>query len=265
VPVPGGVPRFDAEGPSSSRVHNYLLDGLNYGQADEQAARQLEEICPAVRQMAAVGRMFVSRAVAYAAGQGVSQFIDLGCGLPPGPQVHEMAAAELRGTATAYVDLDEQALSELDVVIGDKGRDRVALVEADLRDPGAVLSDPGLLTVIDPGRPVCVLACLVLQFMPARQARKVIAGYVRRVAAGSFVAVSVPRFAGPREEAGLRAAYAPAVPREFTGAETAGLLGGLEIVPPGIGPAVWLQPGWQEMPQAAPDGAHVVAGIGRKP
>jgi len=265
VPVPGGVPRFDAEAASSSRIHNYLLDGRNYGQADEAAARQLEAICPTVRQIAAVDRMFISRAVGYAAGQGVAQFVDLGCGLPPGPQVHEMARSMLPGAATAYVDLDKLTLGEFDAVIGDADRDRVALVEADLRRPGAVLSDPGLLKVIDPARPVCVLACLVLHFQSARQARRIVAGYARRAAPGSFVAVSVPRFASAQELAGVQEAYAPAVPREFTQAEMAGLLAGLEIVPPGVGPAVWLQPGWREMPQAAPGGAHVVAGIGRKP
>jgi hypothetical protein len=265
VPVPGGVPRFDAEGPSSGRIQNFLLGGRNYGSADEQAARQLEAICPAVPQIVAVDRMFISRAVGYAAGQGVSQFIDLGCGLPPGPQVHEMAQSMLPGAATAYVDLDGLALGELDVVIGGADRGRVALVEADLRRPGAVLSDPGLLKVIDPGRPVCVLACLVLHFQPARQARRIVAGYARRAAPGSFVAVAVPRFASPQELAGVQEAYAPAVPREFTPAEVAGLLAGLEVVPPGVGPAAWLQPGWQDVPRTPPDGAHVIAGIGRKP
>jgi O-methyltransferase involved in polyketide biosynthesis len=259
VAVPGGIPRWNPEGPSSGRVGNYLLGGRNHGEADEAAAKQLEGICPEMRQIAAVNRLFITRAAVYAAEQGIAQFVDLGCGLPPGPQVHQMGPP---GARCAYVDLDEMLLGELDVILG--VADRVALVAEDLRDPDAVLADPGLLKVIDPGEPVCVLACLVLQFLPARAAARVIAGYAGRVAAGSLIAVSVPRFAGAGELAALREAYAPTALHEFSRAETGRLLGGLEIVPPGIVPAAGLRPGWQDAAQAPPDGAHVVAGIGRK-
>lgn len=259
--VPGGIPRWNPDGPSAGRIGNYLLGGRNYGEADEAAARQLAVICPEVRQVTAVSRLFITRAVVYAAEQGISQFIDLGCGLPPGLQVHQMG---LPGSRCAYVDLDEMLLGDLDVILGDAGRDRVGLVARDLRDPGGVLDDPGLLKVIDPGEPVCVLAALVLQFLPARAAARVIAGYAERVAAGSLIAVSVPRF-GAGQLAVLREAYAPAGLYEFTPGETGRLLGGLEVVPPGIAPAAGLRPGWQDAAQAPPDGAHVVAGIGRKP
>jgi len=67
VAVPGGVPRDDPEDPSSGRVHNFLLDGRNHGEADERAARQLGAICPEARQIAAVNRLFITRTGVYAA------------------------------------------------------------------------------------------------------------------------------------------------------------------------------------------------------
>lgn len=263
VRVPGGPPRgFDPAAPSAARMHNYLAGGANHGEADETAAAVLEGICPEARPAAASNRLFAGRAAAYAASTGVTQVIDLGCGVPPAPYPHQAAA----GAAAAYVDLDRLALDDLDVLLGDGGdRDRVALVCADLAGPGAVLSDPGLLEVIDPGRPVLVLLLLVLHFMPPGQARRVVAGYADRVAAGSLVAVSVPRFGDPGVLAALREAYAPARVYEFTPAEITGLFAGLEVVAPGIAPAAWLRPGWKDARLAPPDGAHIIAGIGRKP
>jgi S-adenosyl methyltransferase len=55
--------------------------------------------------------------------------------------------------------------------------DGVTAVAADLRDPGAVLADPVLRTVIDPDRPVCFILGAVLHFMDAAAARAVTAGY----------------------------------------------------------------------------------------
>jgi hypothetical protein len=67
--------------------------------------------------------------------------------------------------------------------------DGVKAVDADLTNPAAVLADPELLAVIDPGRPVCVLLALVLHFMDADAARAVVAGYAQQLAPGSLIAV----------------------------------------------------------------------------
>jgi hypothetical protein len=265
MPVPGGVPRHGPESASSARVHNYLAGGGNWGEADEAAARELLGICPQARRIARVNRLFASRAAGYAASVGVTQVIDLGSGVPLTPReaAHEAARSVRPGIRAAYVDLDRLVLGELDAIFG--GDPDVALVGRDLRDPEAVLSDPGLCKVIDAGRPVLVLAALVLHFQPAREAAGIIGGYVSRVAAGSLVAVSVPRLGDPAVLEAIRAAYAPERPHDFTPAEVGGLFGGLDMVPPGIRPAAGLQPGWKDARRVPPGGAYLVAGIGRKP
>jgi hypothetical protein len=256
--VPGGPPRgFDPEGPSSARIHNYLVGGANWGEADEAAARELLGICPRVRRIARASRLFAVRAVCHAAGTGVRQVIDLGCGVPrrAGEALHQAA-----GLRAAYVDLDEMVLGELDAL--HYGDSDVALVARDLRDPAAVLADPGLGKVIDLGEPVLVVAGLVLQYQPAAVAGRITAGYMARLAAGSLLAVSVPRFGDPGVLAALNAVYAPAVLHDFTDAEIACLFrpggdpsGWLELAAPGIGPAAGV---------VSPTGPHVIAGIGAK-
>lgn len=270
--VPGGIPRWDPEGPSAARIHNYLTGGGNWGSADEAAAREVLGICPQARRIARVSRLFSARAARYAASRGITQIIDLGCGVPRTAResLHEIAGTAGRPVRAAYVDLDEMALADADVILG--GHDGVALVRQDLRDPGAVLADPGLGKVIGLDEPVLVIAALVLQFQAAGDAREVTAGYMSRVVPGSLLAVSVPRFGDRGVLAALNEAYAPAVLHGFADDEVAGLFrpggnprGWLSLVPPGIRPAAGLQPGWGTCRNGPPAGAYVIGGIGRKP
>ena len=273
--VPGGIPRWTPDGPSSARVWSYLLGGRNYGHADETAGAELEAACPAARRMLTDSRLFAARAAAYAAGDktlpggarepGIGQFIDLGCGFPPKEQTHHVARSVRPGARVAYVDLDDLVCKEIDALLGEEERAGVAVVRADLRDPDAVLAGPGVAAVIDLAEPVCVLAVMSLHWSPPREARRVVAGWSRRLAAGSLVAVAVPRVADPAVMAAVLRAFAPSVPYDYTPEAVTGLLAGLELVPPGIAPAAGLRPGWRDAVQAPPDGAYVVAGIGRKP
>ncbi len=252
--------------PTSARVSNALLGGWNHTAADQAAAAELEEACPAVRRMALDSRLFTARAVAYAAGEGIGQVIDLGAGLPPPlplPMVHDMARAVLPDARVCYVDHDPEVADFLAVVTLGDGKDGIMAVTADLRNPVAVLSHPGLLEVIDPAQPVCVILGLVLHFSCGGLAAALVRQYARRVAAGSYIAVSVPVFG---DEVAWRKVR-QACPR-FTWNHSPGdlrrFLGGLEVVPPGIAPARCLRPGWKDCARPG-EPNYVLAGIGRKP
>jgi hypothetical protein len=51
-------------------------------------------------------RAFVRRVVAFLAGSGIDQFLDLGSGLPTGENVHEVAGRVNPDVRTVYVDVD---------------------------------------------------------------------------------------------------------------------------------------------------------------
>ena len=55
------------------------------------------EVYPHAAELAIQARQFQARAVAYAAQQGIGQFLDVGCGLPTAPNTHETAQADHPG------------------------------------------------------------------------------------------------------------------------------------------------------------------------
>ena len=170
-------PGFDASTPNMARVYDCWLGGKDNYAADRAEARRLLRIYPPLRAMARENRAFLARAVTWAAEQGISQFLDLGAGLPAGQNTHQAARAVNPAAAVAYVDTDPVVLAHARALLATS--DGVTAVAADLRDPAAVLADPGLRAVIDLARPVAVLLGAVLHFLDADAARQVTAGYAR--------------------------------------------------------------------------------------
>ena len=65
--------------PNVARVYDYLLADESSATDREQAA-DLLRICPSAGMAAFENRYFLARAVTWAAGQGLAQFVDLGAG-----------------------------------------------------------------------------------------------------------------------------------------------------------------------------------------
>jgi O-methyltransferase involved in polyketide biosynthesis len=259
--TPGPEPQ-----PTSARITNLLLGGSYFTGADEKAAAELERACPGVRRAAMDSRLFTARAVAWAADQGITQFLDLGAGISPGPSVHEIARSVRPAARICYVDSDPEVTDWIRDVAPGGGGPGIAVVNADLRHPAALWHNGELREVIDPGRPVCVVLAGVLHFQPALSARALVVSYARLAAPGSVIAVSVQAVAGELEWRRLARVHPVGSVHNFSPEQVAGLLGGLEIVPPGVRGAAGLRPGWADCParQSAP-GMYTLSGIGRKP
>jgi hypothetical protein len=254
--------------PNPARAYGYLLGSRDNFEADRAAVRAGEaaygpEGSEARRLpwlMAAANRDFLARAVSWAAGQGAGQFLDLGAGLPvrePYLNTHEAAP----GTRVAYVDSDPVVVRHSRLQV--HGSD-LACALADLRDPGAVLRNPDVTSVIDPGQPLVLILGMVLHVMDSAQAAEVVAAYVSRLAAGSVVIVSAPRWARRGLWRQVRDAYRLVPLRNHTRGDLAAVMAGLELVPPGICPAGAWRPGWQDCP-ASGAAAYMLGVAGRKP
>ena len=174
------------------RVYDCWLGGKDHYAADRAEAERLLAIDPPLRDLVRENRAFVTQAVSWAARHGIGQFIDLGAGLPASPAVHQTARAVLPSTQIAYIDIDPVVLSHARALMATS--DGVAAVEADLRDPAAVLAHPELRAVIDLAEPVGVILGAVLHFLDADAARAVTAGYARLMAPGSCLAISCARY-----------------------------------------------------------------------
>ncbi len=254
--------RFDARRPNMARVYDYWLGGKENFAADREQAERLLEIYPQLRDLVREHRLFITQAVTWAAGQGMSQFIDLGAGLPAVRNTHEVARAVNPAARVAYVDYDPVVLAHARALLATS--DGVAAVAADLRDPAAVLADPELRAVIDPATPVTVILGAVLHFLDADAARVVTAGYARLMAPGSFLIISVACYDDAALAKQLSAEYSAGTWHNHSRADVESFFAGLDLVGPGVAEAqTWRA--WMPRPVLRRREGHVLAGVGRRP
>ncbi|MFC9471989.1 SAM-dependent methyltransferase [Nocardia sp. NPDC056952] len=137
--------------PTPARLHNAILGGKDYYAPDHALATSLatNNITPAITE----SRRFILRAVEYLIDQhGVSQFIELGCGYPHAPNIHEIAGGRNDDlTRILYIDNDP--------VVAAYGRALLTgpnsfFTDTDLTDTSAVLGD--ISAVMDTARPIAV-------------------------------------------------------------------------------------------------------------
>ncbi|WP_328875339.1 SAM-dependent methyltransferase [Streptomyces sp. NBC_00287] len=161
---PAWAPRsIDISVPSVSRIYDYYLGGSHNFEVDREAARKAMGFLPGLPKIMQANRAFMRRAVRYAAAEGITQFLDIGSGIPTFGNVHEVAQAATPGAHVVYVDHDPVAVAHSQAVLdGDEFTDVVA---ADLRKPQEILTSPQVERLIDLNRPVALLLVAILHFV----------------------------------------------------------------------------------------------------
>ncbi len=265
--APALLPAGPAQ-PNIARMYSYFLGGTDHQPADRLAAESVTVHHREVTGVARANRAFVLRAVTHAATLGITQFVDLGAGLPEPPTVHQTARTVNPAARTAYVDNDPVVLDRARAKLATTGG--VAVVDADLRDPETVLASRALRAVIDLDRPVCVLAASVLHFLPPSHADDLMETVTAATAPGSYLAVSVGTATGtdPDLLSRLRCAYAgTTLVTARTEDEIMGWFTGLDLLPPGLVDVRDWRPGhatlrsrWGPRPAA-----RFLAALARKP
>jgi SAM-dependent methyltransferase len=226
------VDAFDTTRPNIARVYDYWLGGKDNFVADRELARTMTTVNPGIPAMARANREFVIAAVRKAAEAGISQFVDLGAGLPTHPAVHEAARAVNPDARVVYVDNDPVVVTHARALLATVPG--VYAVEADITRPEEVLGHPAVGAAIDPAEPLAVVLAALLHFRDAASAGRIVAAYAGPACAGSHLAISV--FSGHDDdmEAGSRAAYTAAPFWVHTSADVGQWLDGLDVLPPGI-------------------------------
>jgi len=223
------VADFDPSTPSIARVYDYLLNGKDNFAADREVAERLISIAPLTVEVTRENRQFLARAVTWAANQGISQFIDLGSGMPTVPNTHETAQAVIADAHVAYVDNDPVVLAHLRALAA-KGNPGVTVMDGDVREPNAILD--AVAAGIDLSAPACLLMGYLLHFFAPDAARALVARYAAALAPGSYVVLSVGR---SDSDEGF-GAYSDGAAQVYNHsvAEFASFFGPLELVPPGV-------------------------------
>jgi hypothetical protein len=258
-----GLVAYDPAVPSIARMYNYWTGGKDHHPADRQAANRVLADFPEVATIARANRDFVTRAVASVASRGISQFLDIGAGLPAEPAVHQTAQRVNPAARTAYVDNDRLVIAHARALLAGPG---VAVVPGDLRDPASILADAAKADAIDLGKPACVLLAAVLHFLSPDEADAAVAAFTRAMVPGSYLIVSAGTSTGtdPALLSRLRAAYSgTSIVAGRTAPEIEAWFDGLELVSPGVVDVQAWRPG-RRLRSLNPMAARILGGVGRK-
>jgi hypothetical protein len=252
---------FDPTTPSIARIYDYLLNGKDNFAADREIAQRLMAVAPLTVEVTRENRQFLARAVSWAANQGITQFIDLGCGMPTVPNTHETALAVTAGARVAYVDNDPVVLTHLRALAA-KDDPGVTVVDGDVREADKILD--AVAKGIDLSAPACLLMGFLLHFFAPDEARDLVARYVAVLAPGSYVVLSAGRADGEEAKQGF-SAYSTGGTRVYNHSvpEFASFFGHLELVPPGVVDAREWQPRLDQPVHLPPRDGQVIVGVAR--
>lgn len=229
-------PAVDTRRPSIARFYDFALGGKdNYG-IDRELAQRVYEVVPDAGAMARSNRGFVLRAIRVMAEAGIRQFLDLGCGIPSEPTVHEIARDIHPDARVVYIDHDPIVLAQSRALLD--GQSGLYAALHDLREPARVLADPALREIIRLDEPVGLVLGSVLHFVDLSIGVQVVSHYISKIAPGSHVAFSVATNDGASREVTqtveqiFRSVSSPIAFR--TTAQIDELMDGLELLPPGL-------------------------------
>jgi len=255
-------------------MYDLYLGGTASFQADRDAVKRILDLVPEMRDAAWANRGFLQRAVRWMAERGIGQFIDLGAGLPTQRCTHEVARQIVPDARVLYTDNDPGVITHGRGLLG--GVPGVAVVEADFRQPGALLSHPETGRLIDFANPAGLLIVALTQFIPdSDDPWGLVRHYVDALAPGSYLALSAPtadHMLADKVDRIVEVYATSSIPLNSarTKADIGRFFEGLEIVPPyqGAKPELTSVGLWDcEDPEAAEsDGSRAFyAAVARKP
>jgi len=260
---------------TAARIYDYFLGGTHNFPADRQAAETIIAMFPATRMSAQVNRAFLRRTVRFLCRQGVSQFLDIGSGIPTEGNVHEIAQEAEPEARVVYVDIDPVAVAESQEML--EHNEFAVAIQGDARDPRSIVEHPMVRKVLDFDRPIALLMAALLHFVTDDdEARSIVRQLLELLPPGSYLVIShvidetTPDYAQSEDVRRVHEVYrrqTSTILRLRTRAEIEEYFDGLELVEPGV---VWLTD-WRQEPDdpipAAGDAAYYVGagGVGKKP
>jgi S-adenosyl methyltransferase len=228
---------FDTSVAHPARRYDYWLGGKDNFAADRASGDAVAEAFPSIRVATIENRRFLGRVVQYLAGEvGIDQFLDIGTGIPSADNTHEVAQRVHPGARVVYVDNDPIVLAHARALLTSGPAGATAYIDADLRDPQAILSSPALRTTLDLTRPVALMLIAVFHFIPDEyRPYDLVAQLTAALPAGSYVVMShsTTDHLTPEEE---RVWYSiPGPPMRFRSRdEVARFFDGHDLVDPGV-------------------------------
>ena len=244
--------------------------GKNHYAADREVADKVLAGAPSARTGPRENRAFLGRAVRFLTAEvGIRQFLDIGTGLPTTDNVHEVAQRIAPSSRVVYVDNDPLVLAHARALLTSSPEGRTAYIQADLRDPAAILSDPTARAILDFNQPIALMLVAILHFIPDEfRPAEILATLLDALPSGSYlVASQVSMEDNPVLIGNAMSAYqAAGLPAQARDSDDFARLAfaGLELVPPGVVLVSEWRPG-TDAPRPTPAELSLYGGVGRKP
>jgi len=258
--------RLDTGTAHIARVYDYWLGGKDNFSADRVAGDEALAAFPGLISSVRANRAFLARVVRHLAREeGISQFLDIGTGIPAANNTHEVAQSVVAGARVVYVDNDPMVLSHARALLASGSGGATDYLDADLRDTGVILEHAA--RTLDFSRPVGVMLVAVLHLIRDEDdPAGLIARLMDAVPPGSTLTIShVPNdmHAGAMSEMSDRLNRLLSQPSTYRSqAQVTGFFAGLELIEPGVVPIQRWRPDTRQEAEAV---AAMWGGVARKP
>ncbi|MFF0490278.1 SAM-dependent methyltransferase [Nocardia sp. NPDC004068] len=252
--------------PHSARIWNYWMGGKDNYDIDRAVGDQSLEIDPDIGTMATESRRFLIRAVRHLAGEvGLTQFLDIGTGLPTMQNTHEVAQSIVPDARVVYVDNDPLVLTHARALLTSTTDEGVTTyIEADFNHPEQILEEAR--NILNFTKPIGVMFMGVLGHAPTTDdLLRIVRTVIDAVPSGSHLVywdgTTDSEYYVRMCEEYTKSGGVPYHPR--TQEELRHVFDGLELLDPGFGPiTAWRRPD-TERPPARDIAAY--GGVARKP
>jgi hypothetical protein len=248
-------PNIDTTVPSVARVYDAILGGKDNFAVDRVVAEEAMRTMSDGGNGARLNRAALGRAVRYMAERGVSQFLDLGSGLPTAQNTHQIAQRINPKARVVYVDNDPSVSVHGQALL--TGDDSTVVVLADV---------PSVAGFLDFGQPIgLILNAVIHHLNDDDDPHGIVARYQDALAPGSYLQLT--HFCDESAEA---RANSEVLLRSLgrgqvrSRAEIVSFFDGLDLVPPGVVFLPWWRP---EGPVESPPPAGsmlMLVGVGKK-
>ncbi|MFE0421612.1 SAM-dependent methyltransferase [Streptomyces sp. NPDC058953] len=260
--------RIDTGRAHSARVYDYILGGKDHYDVDVEAGDAMVAGWPSLPVSMRQNRLFMERVARHLAREaGIRQFLDIGTGLPTAPNLHEVVQEERPDAAVVYVDNDPIVLAHAEALLTSSPEGRTAYIDADMREPDAILRSAEFRALLDLRQPVALTVIAMLHFIRPPEDYALVRRLLDPLPSGSYLAISTATadFA-PEGFARVVVEYEsrgiPMVPRGT--AEVGAFFEGLELVEPGLTQVHRWRPG-PAQEGVAPEQVAMYGAVARKP
>jgi hypothetical protein len=229
---------YDTSVAHPARTYDYWLGGKDNYEADREAGDRVIATMPSILPTVRANRAFLRRAVEYLVTEaGIMQFLDIGTGLPTADNTHEVAQQLRPEARVVYVDNDPIVLAHSRALLTSTKQGATAYIQADARDPEAILREAA--QTLDLTQPVAVMMLAIMHLIPDPLPEEIASALMSAVPAGSYLTITAAtrdidtermnRATGAFNTGRVAVQFHPR-----THAEISRYFAGLELVEPGL-------------------------------